>query len=123
MDNTSPYSTHSNIMFEHLQLIDISRIVNECTDRWFNQSLTVVNDSVVRIGIVQGEYHWHKHNHDDEFFLVLEGKLFIDVENGTHILEPMQGMTVSKGTLHRTRAPQRTVMLMMETKNITPTGD
>lgn len=123
MENTSPYSTHLNIMFEHLQLIDISKIVKGCRDKWFNQSLTVVNDSVVRIGIVEGEYHWHKHDHDDEFFLVLEGELFIDLENGTSVLGPMQGMTISKGILHRTRAPHRTVMVMMETKNITPTGD
>jgi mannose-6-phosphate isomerase-like protein (cupin superfamily) len=82
-----------------------------------------VNDSVVRIGIVEGEYHWHKHDNDDEFFFVLDGKLLIDLEGQTVELFPNQGMTISKGVMHRTRALEKTVMLMVETSTIQPTGD
>lgn len=122
-DNTYNYVTKLDILHPHSQLIDIPAIVASCTDKWFNQTLTRVNDSVVRIGIVEGEYHWHKHDKDDEFFFVLSGKLFVDLEDRVIELGPSQGVTISKGVLHRTRAPQKTVMLMVETNDIIPTGD
>ena len=117
------YATHLDIKFRHFDVIDVPQMVRECKDKWFNQTLTKVNDSVVRVGIVQGEYHWHKHDKDDEFFFVLEGQLLIDLEGKTIALNPGQGMTVSQGVLHRTRAPQKTVMLMVENSGIQPTGD
>lgn len=123
MGNEFNYVTKLDVKFEHQQLIDVNEMVRECTDQWFNQTLTKVNDSVVRVGIVQGEYHWHKHDKDDEFFFVLEGQLLIDLEDRTIILNPNQGITISKGVLHRTWAPKKTVMLMVETSEIRPTGD
>jgi mannose-6-phosphate isomerase-like protein (cupin superfamily) len=117
------YVTKLDVKFEHLELIDIPTIVRACKDKWFNQTLTKVNDSVVRIGIVQGEYHWHKHDNDDEFFFVLEGQLLIDLEDKTIELGPNQGVTISKGVMHRPRAPHKTVMLMIETSAIQPTGN
>ena len=118
-----PYVTNLDIKFKHLELIDLPTIVRECKDQWFNQTLTKVNESVVRIGIVQGEYHWHKHDNDDEFFFVLEGQLLIDLEDRTIELSPNQGVTISRGIMHRPRAPQKTVMLMVETSAIQPTGN
>jgi mannose-6-phosphate isomerase-like protein (cupin superfamily) len=123
MTEQYPYITNLDVKFKHLELIDIPTIVRECTDQWFNQTLTQVNDSVVRIGIVQGEYHWHKHENDDEFFFVLEGQLFIDLEGKAIEVNPNQGVTITKGVMHRTRAPQKTVMLMVETSEIQPTGN
>lgn len=117
------YVTKLDVKFDHLEKIDISQLVKECKDKWFNQTLTKVNDSVVRIGIVEGEYHWHKHDNDDEFFFVLDGQLLIDLEDHTIELNPNQGVTISKGIMHRPRAPKKTVMLMMETSAIQPTGD
>ena len=117
------YNTKLDIKYKHFEVIDIPKLVKEVKDTWFNQTLTQVNDSVVRVGIVEGEYHWHKHEHDDEFFFVLEGKLFVDLEDKTFELNPGQGVTVTKNVLHRTRAPQKTVMLMVENKGIIPTGD
>jgi mannose-6-phosphate isomerase-like protein (cupin superfamily) len=122
MSASYPYVTRLDVKFEHLKLIDVPAMVQACTDRWFNQTLTQVNESVVRLGIVEGEYHWHKHDDDDEFFFVLEGQLLIDLEDQTLTLNPQQGATISKGVLHRPRAPQKTVMLMVETKSIQPTG-
>ena len=117
------YVTRLDIKFKQLERINIPTMVNECKDKWFNQTLTKVNDSVVRVGIVQGEYHWHKHEKDDEFFFVLEGQLFVDLEERTIELNPGQGVTVPKGVIHRTRALLKTVMLMMENSTIQPTGD
>lgn len=118
-----PYVTNLDIRFAHLERFDIRQLVDECTHAWYNQSLTRVNDSVVRLGIVEGEYHWHKHDRDDEFFFVLEGKLLIDLEDRTIILAPGQGVTLPRGVMHRPRAPEKTVMLMVETSQIRPTGD
>jgi mannose-6-phosphate isomerase-like protein (cupin superfamily) len=123
MEKQFDYVTKLDIKFEHLQRMDIPQMVKECKDKWFNQTLTQVNESVVRLGIVEGEYHWHKHDNDDEFFFVLEGQLLIDLEGQTIELNPDQGVTISKGVMHRPRAPKRTVMLMVETSAIQPTGD
>jgi len=117
------YNQQMNIKYDHLELIDVPAIIAENKEKWFNQSLTTINGSVARLGIVEGEYHWHKHDNDDEFFFVLEGKLFVDLEDKIIELNPMQGVTVSKGVMHRTRAPQKTVMLMVETAEIDPIGD
>ena len=122
MSKAYPYTTRLDLKYKHLELIDIPQMVRECTDKWFNQSLTRVNDSVVRVGIVEGEYHWHKHDNDDEFFFVLEGRLLVDLEDRTFELGPQQGVTVPRGVVHRTRAPLKTVMLMVETASIQPTG-
>jgi mannose-6-phosphate isomerase-like protein (cupin superfamily) len=123
MEQKFTYVTRLDVKFKHLEKIDIPQMVSECQDKWFNQTLTRVNDSVVRIGIVEGEYHWHKHDHDDEFFFVLQGQLLVDLENETIVLNPYEGVTVSRGVVHRTRALVKTVMLMVETSAIIPTGD
>jgi mannose-6-phosphate isomerase-like protein (cupin superfamily) len=118
-----PYDTRLNVLYKHLELIDEKELSDAAPHKWYNQTLCQVNASVVRVGVIQGEYHWHKHDHDDEFFYVVEGKLLIDLEGRTVELAPRQGFVVSKGVLHRTRAPQRTVILMFENAGIIPTGD
>jgi mannose-6-phosphate isomerase-like protein (cupin superfamily) len=123
-DQEYPYVNHMNILYEPLQLIDIQSLVDECTYKWYNQTLCQVNDSVVRLGIFLGEYHWHKHDKEDEFFFTLEGKLIIDLEGDESVeLYPHQGYVVPKGVVHKTRAPEKTVVLMIETAGIVPTGD
>ena len=117
------YNIDLNTRFQHLELIDVNAIVKATTEKWSNRTLTEVNNSVVRLGIVEGEFHWHKHDNDDEFFFVLQGQLLIDIEGGTIELNPNQGVTISKGVMHRPRAPIKTVMLMVETNAIVPTGD
>jgi len=109
--------------FGPLELIDVQRLVDACQEPWYNQTLCRVNDSVVRLGVVQGEFHWHKHDLEDEFFYVVEGRLLIDLEGRTIELSPKQGFAVPRGTMHRTRAPERTVILMMEASGVKPTGD
>ena len=118
-----PYATYLNVKFQALNLVDVPSLVDACTDRWYNQTLCQVNDSVVRLGVMQGEYHWHKHDADDEFFFVLEGHFIIDLEGRSIDLQPQQGFVVPKGVVHRTRAPDRAVILMIETAAIVPTGD
>ncbi len=121
-----PYATHLNILHGPLETIDVQTLVDACTDRWWNQTLCKVNDSVVRLGIIQGEYHWHKHDDEDEFFYVVDGRLLIDLEGPDgRVVEvaPRRGFVVPKGIVHRTRAPERTVILMVEGAGVIPTGD
>ena len=118
-----PYATFLDIKFQPLTVIDIAKLVSACKDQWYNQTLCKVNDSVIRLGVMQGEYHWHKHDKDDEFFFVLEGLFIIDLEDKEINLKPQQGYVVPKGVVHRTRAPERAVILMVETAEIVPTGD
>ncbi len=118
-----PYKTYLNVLCEPLELVNVGKLADECTDAWYNQTLTRVNDAIVRLGVVQGEYHWHKHDHEDEFFYVVAGRLLVDLEGRTVELLPRQGLTVPRGVVHRTRAPERTVMLMVEAAGVVPTGD
>ena len=118
-----PYETRLDILHKPLEVVDAKALVDGCTHKWYNQTLCQVNDSVVRLGVIKGEYHWHKHDNDDEFFYVVEGELLIDLEDKTVALQPMQGFVVPKGVTHRTRATERTVILMVENAGIIPTGD
>ena len=118
-----PYETRLNVLYPPMEVIDEKALADACEYKWFNQTLCKVNDSVVRVGIIEGEYHWHKHDNDDEFFYVVEGQLLLDFEDRTVELSPRQGFVVPKGIVHRTRAPQRTVILMVENAGIIPTGD
>ncbi len=123
-----PYDTRLNILHQSLEVIDVDALADAAEHKWFNQTLCQVNGSVIRLGIIEGEYHWHKHDHDDEFFYVVEGQLLIDLKvtdtkEQAITLSPRQGFVVPKGTVHRTRAPQRTIILMVENAGIIPTGN
>ena len=118
-----PYATFLDIKFPALTLVDVPSLVKACKDKWYNQTLCKVNESVVRLGVMQGEYHWHKHDRDDEFFFVLEGHFIIDLEDRSVDLGPQEGFVVPNGLVHRTRAPERAVILMVENAGIVPTGD
>jgi mannose-6-phosphate isomerase-like protein (cupin superfamily) len=118
-----PYDTRLNVLHSHLEVIDVQQLADACTHPWYNQTLCQVNGSVVRLGVVQGEYHWHHHDEEDEFFYVVEGRFIIDMEDRSVELLPRQGYVVPRGVRHRPRALERTVVLMVETAGIVPTGD
>jgi len=118
-----PYDTHLDVRYAPLQVADVQALADACTHPWYNQTLTRVNDSVVRLGVIRGEYHWHHHDEEDEFFYVVEGRLLIDLEDRTIELLPRRGITVPRGVRHRTRAPERTIILMVEGAGVIPTGD
>src|SRR4051812_5787120 len=121
-----PYATHLDVLFPPLEKIALDPLVAAVRDTWYNQTLARVNDSVVRLGVMQGDYHWHKHDDDDEFFYVVDGRFLIDLEPAAdgetpgRVIEllPREGFVVPKGVVHRTRAPERTVILMVETAAI-----
>ena len=117
-----PYDTHLDVLHGPLETVDVPALVAANRARWYNQTLCRVNDAVVRLGVVQGEYHWHHHDVEDEFFYVVSGRLLVDLEGRTVELTPGRGIVVPHGVEHRTRAPEKTVMLMVERAGIVPTG-
>jgi len=118
------YDIHSDIKYQPLEVIEGGKLADECGQDWWNQSLALVNDCVARVGVFLGEFHWHKHDTEDELFWVIDGKLLLDVEGrGTFELLPRQAMVVPRGVVHRTRAQERTTVLMVEAATVKPTGD
>ncbi len=120
--NPYPYVTVMPARYPPLEVIEEGKIAGACTHRWYNETLCAVNDALVRMAVIEGDYHWHKHDGDDEFFYVIEGHLSIDLEGRVIELDPRQGVVIPKGVLHRPRAPVRTVILLVETSGIVPTG-
>jgi mannose-6-phosphate isomerase-like protein (cupin superfamily) len=117
------YDIQLDDKYGSLTLIDVAAEA-AAHEPWFNQTLTTVNDAVVRLGVIEGDFHWHKHDDQDEFFLVLEGRLRIEIEDSEAVvLDPKQGYTVPRGVVHKTSAPERTVILMVESAGVVPTGD
>ncbi|MHA2423466.1 MAG: cupin domain-containing protein [Candidatus Thorarchaeota archaeon] len=123
MDFDSRYTIRTDIEHDSLEVIDFSKIIKDSTEKWQNRTLVRVNESVVRLGVIQGEFHWHKHDDEDEFFYVIDGKLLIDLEERTVELAQKQGFTIPKGVKHRTRAPERTAIMMIASATVKPTGD
>ena len=117
------YAISTDIKFAPLEIIDIPELITQCKKDWQNFSLCGVNDCVIRLGVIHGEFHWHKHDHEDEFFYVVNGHLTIDLDDKEIHLTPGQGFLVPRKTSHRTRAKECTTILMVEGKTITPTGD
>lgn len=117
------YVIKAEVKHGPLELVEVGRLADACTERWWNQALCRMNDCVARVGVFEGEFHWHKHDREDEFFYVIEGHLLIDLEGRTIELAPRQGIVVPRGVVHRTRAPKRTTVLMVEAATIVPTGD
>jgi mannose-6-phosphate isomerase-like protein (cupin superfamily) len=118
------YSIHTDVKYGPLELVDVGGLADACTERWWNQTLSRVNDCVLRLGVFrEGDFHWHQHEREDEFFYVIEGRLLLDLEGRTVELGPRQGLLVPRGVQHRTRAPERTVVLMIEAASVVPTGD
>jgi len=117
------YAIHTDVKYGPLAVVDAGALGRACTEKWWNQTLCRVNESVVRLGVFLGEFHWHKHDLEDELFFVLEGRLWLDLEGQSVELTPQQGFVVPKGVVHRTRALERTVVLMVEAGTVTAVGD
>lgn len=118
------YTIHMGVQFDFLTLIDVPKLIESCTDKWYNQTLCRVNDSIVRLGVFnEGTFHWHKHDEEDEFFFVLQGELYIDIEKETIVLKKHQGITIPKGVLHRPFVKEPTAVIMVEKDTVVPAGD
>jgi mannose-6-phosphate isomerase-like protein (cupin superfamily) len=122
MANEHTYDIETGTLFEGDTLIDVHGLGAQQTP-WWNRTLCAVNDAWVRLGVMEGDFHWHKHDAEDEFFFVLEGQLDIELQDRTVRLSPGKAFTVPKGMMHFPHAKGRTVVLMIEKAGVVPTGD
>ena len=123
MEPDTRYAIDPTVRYGPLEIVDVPALVAAGTEPWWNRSLCLVNDCVVRLGVFLGEFHWHKHDREDEFFHVVSGRLTIDLEGRVVELAPGQGFMIPRGVVHRTRAAEKTVVLMVEGAGVRPTGD
>lgn len=96
--------------------LELLRLLNltKNSSIYMNEIVSEVNDHVVRLAVIDGDYHWHKHDDCDEAFFVLEGELYIDLDEKTVSLQPGDLFTIPAGVMHRTRSNQRTVNICFE---------
>ena len=117
------YTIHDEPLFGLLEVMDVQKVIDETDEPWVNWTLCRVNDSLIRLGVLHGEFHWHQHEDEDEFFLLLDGDFRIELEDRTVELKPRQAFAVPKGVMHRPVVPVRSAVLMIETAGVVPTGD
>jgi len=111
-----------NVLFAGGEEIDVAAI-GSANHPWWNRTLCAVNDAWVRLGVMEGDFHWHKHDDTDEFFLVMEGLLDIELSDRIVTLRPGQAFTVPRGVMHFPHARERSVVLMVERAGVVPTGN
>jgi mannose-6-phosphate isomerase-like protein (cupin superfamily) len=104
--------------------IDLSNKLATFTEAWQPRTVSVFNGHDVMVAKLRGQYHWHAHPESDDFFLVLAGRLEIDIENApTVMLEPGQLHIVPRGVRHRPRAPEEAHILLIEPTGMPNSGD
>jgi mannose-6-phosphate isomerase-like protein (cupin superfamily) len=116
------YDIETQVLYPGLTHMDVGALADAQTP-WWNRTLSEVNDAVVRLAVMEGDFHWHKHDAEDEFFFVLDGQLDLELEDRIVTLMPKQGFTVPRGVMHCPHARGRTVVLMVEKAGVVPTGD
>jgi len=122
--DVSGYAIHYAPLFQTLQKMDVQQLIDTVAEPWYNQTLIQVGEALVRLGVMQGELHWHRHDGQDEFFYLLEGEFHIELEGReTVVLRPNQAFSVPAGMLHRPVVPVRSAVIMIEKAGIVATGD
>lgn len=112
---TAAEYSNEPVKYPSLQVIDLPQEAEAVTEEYRNQVLNRVNDSCLRLAVFQGKYRWHVHPASDELFVVLQGAIVIELEDGSSIrVGPLQAATVPAGVVHRTIGVGRTVNLCFE---------
>jgi len=116
------YEIHTDVRYRPLERIEMGKLADECTVPWWNQTLCQVNDCVARVGVFHGEFHWHKHDREDELFLVIEGRLTIQLRDGDVTLRPGQLFVVPRGVEHCPIAEGDVAVMLIEPAGVVNTG-
>lgn len=104
--------------------IDLHAKLSTFDDAWQPRTVSLFNGHDVMVVKVRGDYHWHVHPDTDDFFLVLDGRLDIDLEDGSTVaLGPGQLYVVPRGVRHRPRARGEAQMLLIESTGTPNSGD
>jgi len=118
------YAIHYEPLFTTLQTMDVQALIDRVEEPWYNQTLIQIGEVLVRLGVMQGEFHWHSHAEQDEFFFVLDGLFRIELDDADAVeLGPRQAFSVPAGMRHRLVVPIRSAVLMIEKAGVVATGD
>ena len=103
--------------------INLREKLGRFSDHWSPKIVADLNDSHVKVVKIQGEFVWHHHAEEDELFLVLHGRLIMELRDGSLTLEPGEFVVIPKGVEHRPVAPEEVHLLLIEPKGIKHTGN
>jgi len=92
-------------------------------EHWSPRVIGRVNDQYVKVAKVKGQLVWHKHDHEDEMFLVVYGELKIELEGRSVLLKPGDFYVIPKNTLHNPVAGKECGLVLIETVSTKHTGD
>ena len=107
----------------HLEKQDVNKLTRDIDDDWNNMVVSEINDHIVRLSVLQRDFHWHLHKNSDELFFVIEGMLYVDRVDRTEEIGPGQMITIPKNVRHRTRSNSRTNILCFESESNEITDD
>ena len=82
-----------------------------------------VNETAVRLVKIHGKYHWHKHNKQDELFIVLKGQMTLNFKDKSVVLDKGEGYVVKRGVMHQSFAENEALVLMVEPYDTRAKGD
>lgn len=99
------------------------QIAAALTELWSPRVIAEVDDSYVKVAKVHGTFGWHRHEHEDELFMILKGHLRIEMENAAVDLGEGDVFVVPKGTRHNPIAKEECHVLLIERKSTQHTGD
>ena len=103
--------------------INLAEKLTRFDDHWNPRIIADLNDSHVKLAKVQGEFVWHRHAEEDELFLVLQGRLTIELRDGEVTLGPGEMVVIPKGVEHRPVAAEEVHLMLIEPRGIRHTGD
>ena len=106
-----------------MDAVNLDAMLARFAEHWSPKKIAQINDYDVRIVKVQGEFTWHRHADTDEFFLVLDGQLTIQMRDRDVVLGPRELFVVPRGVEHSPRADAKTAVLMLEPGSVVNTGD
>jgi mannose-6-phosphate isomerase-like protein (cupin superfamily) len=106
-----------------IEKVNLADKLARFSDRWSPKIVGEVNDAHVKLVKLQGEFVWHHHDHEDELFLVIEGRLTIELRDGAVHLAPGEFVVIPRGLEHKPRADEECSVLLFEPKSTLNTGN
>ena len=105
-----------------MDALNLTALLGRFDEHWSPKRIATLNDYEVKLAKVQGEFVWHDHPDTDELFLVISGRLTIQLRDRDVILEPGEVFVVPRGVEHCPKAVEETAILLLEPAGVTNTG-
>ncbi|MER5601921.1 cupin domain-containing protein [Streptomyces sp. NPDC002265] len=110
-------------MTEPRAAVNLAHKLSLFDELWAQKKIADLNDYEVKLAKLKGEFVWHTHEDTDELFLVISGRLTIQLRDGDVVLEPGELFVVPRGVEHCPVAEEETAILLLEPAGVLNTGD